>query len=51
MASCTASYSAMYLASVDDKMTVVCFFDIQVMAAPFARQMYPNVNQYSSVLV
>ena len=50
-ASRVASDKATYLASVDDKAIVNCFFDRQVMAPLAAMKMYPVVDFRSSRLL
>jgi hypothetical protein len=48
-ASLPASDRATYSASVVDNAIVVCFLDLQVIAPPLDKKMYPDVDLQSSV--
>ena len=44
VASWVACAAAMYLASVDERETVICFFDDQLIAAPEIIAVYPEID-------
>src|SRR5260370_42447392 len=46
-----ACAAAMYSASVLDSATALCFFELQLMAAPASKKTYPDVDFRSLTLV